>query len=116
MREQTVYGPLELPSGKKITFRMPKGRDKVEVFQLLPLSESNMVSGAMLADMYLAAKCLVTVNDQPVPLESFKRLFDDWDDADVTFYQAVFNEIRGSTKEQLDRAKEAASFLLNKQT
>lgn len=110
------YGPLELPSGKRIHFRAPTGADRLAVFKLTRINPDNVLSGAVLVDYYVQARCVTKINDQPVPMESYKNLFDTWDAKDVVFYQSVFNEMFGMTEEMQDKAKEAARFLLNGQT
>jgi len=112
MAEQRIYGPLELPSGKRITFRAPVGGDRVKVLQMTQIGEDNLISGAMLIDQYVQARCVQTVDGQPVDGD-YKRLMDNWDNADVQFYSLVFNEMFGLNEERQEKAKEAARFLLN---
>lgn len=117
MKEEknVVYGPLELPSGMKIKFRAPKGIDRTNVLQMLKIDSDNAVSGAILLDEYVKAKCITEV-DGAAATGEYKNLFNDWDEADVNFYKAVCNEMFGNSQELQDKAKEAARFLLNKGT
>ncbi|GMB00220.1 hypothetical protein [Pelosinus sp. IPA-1] len=114
--EQQNFGPLELPSGKKITFREPIGADRVNVVQMLKMSLDNMASGALLIDNYVAAKCVATIDSKTVDQADYKRLFDNMSDEDVTFYQTVFQEMFGMNDEKRNNAKEAARFLRQGQT
>lgn len=112
MAEQRVFGPLTLPSGKQITFRTPVGGDRVNVLQMTKIGEDNLISGAVLIDHYVQARCVQTVDGQPVDGD-YKRLFDNWDNADIQFYNLVFNEMFGLNEERQEMAKDAARFLLN---
>ncbi len=106
-----VYGPLTLPSGRLIKFRAPKGIDRMNILQMNKIDEENVVSGAMLLDEYIKAKCIVEVNGSPVN-ESYKALMNEWLDTDIAFYKMVFEQMFGKTEELQAKAKEAAAFLL----
>lgn len=111
----TVFGPLELPSGKKIKFRAPKGIDRTNVLQMMKIDSDSAVSGAILLDEYVKAKCVTEV-DGAATTGDYKNLFNNWDDGDISFYKAVVNEMFGSGEEMQNKAKEAAAFLLKKGT
>lgn len=110
-----VFGPLELPSGKKIKFREPVGRDRVNVVQMLKMSMDNFGSGAVLVDGYVAVKCITEIDGAAVT-DNYKNVYDTLPDGDLSFYQTVFAELFGMTEEKRDRAKEAAAFLRKGQT
>ncbi|SDI49132.1 hypothetical protein [Paenibacillus naphthalenovorans] len=116
MTANKVYGPLTLPSGKVITFRKPKGLDRANVLDIVPISDENVVGGTLHVEQALKAKCVVSVDGQPVDATSFLNLFNDWDDDDVQFYATVHTEMFGMTEEKRDKAKEAARFLLGNST
>jgi hypothetical protein len=109
----TEYGPLELPSGRKIHFKSPTGLDRVAVLKLTKVGPEEMLSGAMLFDYYMQAKCVTKIDDCPVPLGSYKNLLDAWETKDILFYQSVFNEMFSLTDEIQDKTKEIARFLLS---
>lgn len=113
--KNVVYGPLELSSGKLIKFRAPKGIDRTNVLQMLKIDSDNAVSGAILLDEYVKAKCITEV-DGAATAGDYKNLFNEWDEADINFYKAVCNEMFGNGQEMQDKAKEAARFLLTKGT
>lgn len=105
-----LYGPLELPSGRKIVFRAPTGRDRWEVLRLLNVNQANLVGAALLIDQYLRAKVVVEVDGQKVQ-EDYRHLFDSWPLEDVDFYAAVWAALFGTDEERAERAREAARFL-----
>jgi hypothetical protein len=109
--EQVIYGPLELPSGRKICFREPLGSDRVNVLTMTQISADRAISDAMLVDDYVAAKCVTEVDGKPTSGD-YKHLFAGWPQRDVLFYRAVFDEMFGMNEETRSRVKEAAAFLL----
>ncbi len=111
-----VYGPLDLPSGKAVSFRKPKGLDRANVLDLVPISEDKLIGGTLKVEEAIRAKCVVAVDGQPVDGTAFLNLFNDWDDEDIQYYAAVFTEMFGVTEDKRDKAKEAARFLLNPST
>lgn len=115
MDDNKVFGPLELPSGKKIKFRAPKGIDRMNILQMTKIDSDNTVSGALILDEYVKAKCVKEVDDKAVT-ESYKTLMNDWLDSDITFYKLVFEQMFGKTEELQNKAKDAAAFLLGKPT
>jgi hypothetical protein len=110
-----VYGPLELPSGKKIKFRRPTGLDRANVTQAISISQDNLIGGTMKIQGYLAAKVVTEVDGQS-PGANYKNLFNDWDDADVQYYQAIYTEMFSMTEEKQQDVKEKAAFLLANST
>lgn len=76
MAEQMIYGPLELPSGKVIKFRRPKGSDKVFVTKETRMSADN-ISNLLLLAQYTAAKCIVEI-DGAKPDVDYKRTLEKW--------------------------------------
>ncbi|WP_088185832.1 hypothetical protein [Desulfosporosinus sp. FKA] len=106
-----VYGPLTLPSGKIIKFRRPTGLDRMNVTQMVPMDQNNFVTGTLLINSYVQAK-VVTEVDGKTPDPNYKNLFNDWDDMDVQYYQAVINEMFGMTEAKVEDAKAKAAFLL----
>lgn len=115
MQDSVIYGPLELPSGKKIMFRPPLGSDRANVLAMTKISADRAVSDAMLVDDYVAAKC-VTQMDGNKAGGDYKHLMDSWTQQDILFFRAVFDEMFGMNKEAVGRAKEAAGFLLKGRT
>jgi len=113
--DKQIFGPLELPSGKKISFREPVGADRVNVIQILRMGVDDVASGALLIDHYVASKCITDINGK-TPDDNFKKRLDDMGDEDVQFYVAVFQELFGMTDEKRKKAKEAAAFLRKGQT
>jgi len=105
-----IYGPLELPSGKKITFRAPTGKDRLDVIRMLKVTQDNLFSTGLLIDQYLKAKVVLEIDGQKVA-DDYRHLFDDWPLEDVDFYSTVFNELFGSNEEMQEKAKEVARFL-----
>lgn len=110
-----VYGPLELPSGIKIKFRAPKGIDRLNILQMTKIDTENVVSGALLLDEYIKAKCITEVNGAAAT-ESYKDIMSGWLDSDIAFYKIVFEEMFGRSEDMQSKAKEAALFLLKGQT
>lgn len=110
-----IYGPLALPSGKQIKFRRPTGLDRVNVTQAVPMDQDNFVTGTVLINTYVQAK-VVTEVDGKTTDANYKNLFNDWDDVDVQYYQAVYTEMFGMTEGKLADAKEKAAFLLGNST
>ncbi|MFB5192795.1 hypothetical protein [Alicyclobacillus fastidiosus] len=116
MPEKVVYGPLELPSGKKIKFRRPTGLDRFNVSQTAAIKHDEIVSGTMRQQDYLRAKIITEVDGKPVDGTTYKTLFNDWDDLDIQYYQAVYTEMFGMSDARQEDAKEKAAFLLNNST
>lgn len=114
MAEQMIYGPLELPSGKVIKFRRPKGSDKVFVTKQTKMTTDN-ISNIMLVSQYTAAKCIVEI-DGAAPDVDYKRTVEKMDGSDFDYFFYVFEEMFGMTDEKKDKAKEQARFLLNNAT
>lgn len=115
MSETSIYGPLELPSGKKIKLRAPLGTDRVNVLQMTQITADRAISDAMLVEEYVAAKCVAEVDGKPTDGD-YKQLFNSWPQKDILFYRAVFDEMFGMNDESRNKAKEAAAFLLKGQT
>lgn len=113
--DRQEYGPLELPSRKKIKFRAPLGADRNNVLQMTQISADRALSDAMMVDDYLAAKCVTEVDGKQTD-NDYKRLFDSWIQNDILFYRAVFDEMFGLNEEARSKTKEAAAFLLKGQT
>lgn len=113
--ETKILGPLELPSGKKISFREARGRDRANVIQAQKMTMDNMASATLLIDSILAVKCIVEVDGIAVNGD-YKRMFEDMPGSDLDYYMAVRQELFGMTDERRTKAKDAASFLLNKPT
>ncbi len=114
MAEQIIYGPLELPSGKVIKFRRPKGSDKVFVTKQVKMTTDN-ISNLLLVSQYTAAKCIVEI-DGAAPDVDYKRTLERMDGTDFDYYFYVYDEMFGMTDEKKDKAKEQASFLLENAT
>lgn len=112
MEEKRVFGPLTLPSGKVIKFREPLGIDKASVMQMVPISEENLINGAMLIDEYVAAKCITEIDGSSTTGE-YKTLFDDWKNRDIAFYRRVYDKCVGMGAELQAEADKAADFLLS---
>jgi len=111
MDNNMIYGPLTLPSGKKIKFRAPKGIDRINILQMTKIDEENVVSGALLLDEYVKAKCITEIDG--IACEGdYKKIMNEWLDSDITFYKLVFEELFGKSQDMKDRAKAAAAFLL----
>jgi hypothetical protein len=113
--EMQIYGPLELPSGQKIKFREARGRDRANVIQAQKMTMDNMASATLLIDNLVAIKCIVEV-DGTSASGDYKRMFEDMSGADIDYYMSVRQEMFGMTDDKRTQAKDAASFLLNKQT
>ncbi|WP_051542060.1 hypothetical protein [Clostridium lundense] len=111
--ERQIYGPLELPSGKVIRFRAPIGSDRMNVIQMMKIDEEAIVSGALLIDDYVKAKCVVEIDSSSTD-GNYKELFNEWLDTDVNFYKLVFNKMFGNTKDLEKKADDAVAFLLGK--
>jgi len=115
MSRQNTFGPLELPSGRKIEFRRPKAGDRVNVTQMIEMPPDKLAAGVFLIDEYVALKCVTMVDGKPADGD-YKHLAADWEDEDVTYYKLVFNEMFGVKEDAQARAKETARFLLSGQT
>lgn len=107
---QVVYGPLTLPSGRKITFREPLGLDRVNVQSMVPITEENAVGDTIRVESKLRAKCVVTVDGKQTDGD-YMTLMDKWPDVDIQYYSAVFNELFGMTEEKREEAKTVAKNL-----
>lgn len=114
MAEQIIYGPLELPSGKEIKFRRPKGSDKVFVTKETRMSADN-ISNLLLVAQYTAAKCIVEI-DGVKPDVDYKRTLEKMDGLDFDYYFSAFDEMFGMTENRRDEAREKARFLLENAT
>jgi hypothetical protein len=113
--DNQIFGPLELPSGKTISFREGRGRDRANVIQAQKMTIDNMASASLLMDSILAVKCIVEENGVAVNGD-YRRMFEDMSSGDLDYYMAVRQELFGMTEERKNKAKEAASFLLKKLT
>ena len=109
-----VFGPLELPTGKKIKFRAALGSDRMNVIQMLKIDSDAVVSGALMIDDYVKAKCVVEVDGKEVQ-ENYKELLNNWLDTDISFYKLVFDKMFNNQKEMEAKAEKAVAFLLNSQ-
>lgn len=115
MPKPQVYGPLELPSGRKITFRKPMRADRNNATISADIDALPYAIGMMQIEDLVKATCLVTDNGKE-PDENPKRRFNDWTDDDVEFYVVVFNKMFGMNDEKVKKAEEQAAFLLNNLT
>jgi len=113
--EKQIFGPLELPSGKQVKFREPVGSDRVNVVQMLKIGMDNFGSGAVLVDGYVAVKCITEIDGNEVR-DTYKNTYDSMKDEDLSFYQAVYNDMFGMNDEKKEQAKEAAKNLRRGQT
>ena len=110
MADKQIYGPLELPSGKKVKFRTPVGKDRVNVINMLKIDTDNFGSGVVLVDGYVAVKCITEIDGCSAD-KNYKDLYAEMSAEDLTFYQMVFSEVFGLNEEKKDQAKEAAKNL-----
>lgn len=115
MADKQIFGPLELPSGKTITFRAPKGSDRVNIIAALKVSTDNLIGGTLLVDAYTAVKCVENYGGRDYDGD-YRRFYDALPQEDADYYIAVFNEMFGMNEEKRDKAKDAARFLLAKPT
>ncbi|TWH45894.1 hypothetical protein [Sporomusa sp. KB1] len=113
--DNQIFGPLELPSGKTISFREGRGRDRANVIQAQKMTIDNMASATLLIDSILAVKCIVEENGVAVNGD-YRSMFEDMSSSDLDYYMAVRQELFGMTEERKNKVKEAASFLLSKLT
>lgn len=113
--ENQIYGPLELPSGKKIKFRAPIGSDRMNIIQMMKIDEESIVSSALIIDSYVKAKCITEVDGNSTD-GNYKELFNNWLDTDVNFYTLICNKLFGNSKEMEKKADDAVAFLLNNVT
>lgn len=111
-----IYGPLELPSGKQIKFRRPVGMDRMNILNAMSISQEDAVKAGILLNAYLAAKVVTEVDGVAITDGNYKATFNDWDDSDIQYYQAVNNEMFGLTEAKMEDAKSKAAFLLNNST
>lgn len=111
-----VFGPLALPSGKTIKFRKPMGLDRANVSQMNSIGVDDVVGGSMRQQQYLMAKVITDIDGKPQDGTEYKNLFNTWEDVDVQYYQAVYNEMFGLSDERQADAKEKAAFLLKNST
>lgn len=109
--EIKIYGPLELPSGKKVTFRAPKGIDRVNVISMQKITSDNMASATMMTDLYIAVKGIKSYDGKETD-GNYMRLYDQMSSEDSDYYVFVWHEMFGLSEEKRNKAKEAASFLL----
>ncbi len=114
-KEKVIYGPLELPTGVKIKFRAPKGGDRVAVLGMLKMSTDNIGSGVLQLDTLVAAKCITEVDGTPVAGD-YKNLVNNMMGEDMDYFMHVYNEMFGMDDEKKEKAKQAAAFLLGKET
>lgn len=110
MAEKQIFGPLALPSGKKIKFRAPLGVDRANVLQMMKMSSDNLLSSAFLIDAYVAAKCVTEIDGQATDA-NYKRTYDAMEDEDANYFLAVWQELFGMNDEKRQKAKEDADFL-----
>ncbi|MFB6364470.1 hypothetical protein ACFCP7_10450 [Paenibacillus elgii] len=107
------YGPLKLPkSGVEIFFREPTGGDRLDVLKKNKISDDDLVSGSMLVDSYLAAKCITRIDGNQASGD-YKFYFDKWPNADASYYQQIFNKMFAVTNETIEKMDETVNFLLN---
>jgi len=110
-----IYGPLELPSGKKISFRQDRGIDRANVIQQQKIKADEFASAALVTDTLVAVKCIVEENGTAVS-GNYRQMYNDMDGADLDYYTIVRNKMFGMTEDRKAQAEDAASFLLGKQT
>lgn len=116
MRDVTVYGPLTLPSGKTIRFRRPTGADRLNVTKTTSIGQDEIVSGTLLVQTYLASKVVTEVDGKAITDGDYRSRLNDWDDADVQYYQAIYSEMFGVSEDKQTEIKEKAAFLLKNLT
>ena len=109
-QKQLQFGPLTLPSGKKIKFRSPLGADRASVLQMMKMGSDNFLSSAFLIDAYVAAKCMTEIDGKPAEAD-YKRTYDCLEDEDANYFITVWQELFGMTEEKRQKAKEDADFL-----
>ncbi|MEC0231286.1 hypothetical protein [Paenibacillus alba] len=113
MSTPKIYGPLTLPkSGKVVFFREPTGGDRLDVLKQNPAGSDDYVTASELADLYIAAKCVVKVDEKAVNGD-YKFIYQNWPNADVTYYKSVFVKINSISEESLEKMDQVVDFLLN---
>jgi hypothetical protein len=110
-----VYGPLELPSGKKISFRQDRGIDRANVIQQQKIKADEFATAALVTESLIAVKCIVEENGVAVN-GNYRQMYNDMDGSDLDYYMMVRNKMFGMTEDRRAQADDAASFLLGKQT
>ena len=110
-----VYGPLELPSGKKISFRQDRGIDRANVIQQQKIKADEFAAAAMVTESLIAVKCIVEEDGTAVN-GNYRQMYNDMDGSDLDYYMMVRNKMFGMTEDRRAQADDAASFLLGKQT
>lgn len=113
--DKQIFGPLELPSGKRIKFREPFGSDRVSVVKMLKIGVDDFGSGTVMVDGYVAVKCITEIDGNPVN-DNYRNVYDSFKDEDLSFYQAVYAEMFGMNDEKKAQAQEAAKNLRSGQT
>lgn len=107
-KEEIVYGPLELPSGKVIKFREARGFDRLNV---LSVQQNVQGQGALvtqvLSDSFISVKCITEIDGAPVQ-QNYKDLYDELSESDLDYYEGIRAELFGIKKETV---KKQADFL-----
>ncbi len=100
---------LDLPSGRKVTFRAPSFADRRNI-----LREYDRSEGYLPEDL-LAAKCLTHINGGPVEEEWARdpiSLMDDWALNDQAYYMEVFMNMFSLDEKAKTAAQEQAKKLM----
>ena len=107
-REEIIYGPLELPSGKQIKFREAKGFDRLNVLSVQQnmQGQSPLVT-QVLSDAFIGVKCITEIDGQPVQ-KNYKELYDEFSESDLDYYEGVRTELFGVKRDDI---KGKADFL-----
>jgi hypothetical protein len=107
-----VFPEIDLPSGRKITFRRAKSRDRAIATDQL-LAQYPGLSAEMLFQRlarYLPKFALASDNGQ-APTPDVDLRFDGWDLADEDFYVMVFSQLHNVSDADMKRVEELAKSL-----
>ncbi len=94
-----------LPSGRVVTFREPKGKDRRDAMGALKTEDQ------MTLDEALSAVCLDTDAGQS-PCKDFRKRYDEWSVIDMQHYQILFLELFTMDREDANEVRSRAKKLL----
>jgi hypothetical protein len=113
--ETKVYGPVALPSGRQVTFRLPTGLDRQNLTDALlaEAEDEGSFNVEMLgAQLNLRMPMVALISDDGAPVTpTVKDRMNDWDERDQDAFVLVYREMTNLTPGEAARLRKLAKSL-----